>query len=124
MITEQSMRHATIFRGRPVLPSNVCAHCGKEDDPESAWEQDNDGDRICSECDEVVLRTLLQEQPREDFERPYFCAVRALRHLKFKNHRFIPLECDGCKEVALFLTEPGYRGDEHNPIGADCERSY
>lgn len=65
-----------------------------------------------------------QERPREDFERPYFCAVRALRHLKSKNHMFKPLECDGCKEVALFLTEPGYRGDEHNPIGADCERSY
>lgn len=63
-------------------------------------------------------------QPTEDFERAYFCAVRALRHLKQKNHNFIPLECDGCKEVALFLTEPGYRGDEHNPIGADCERSY
>jgi hypothetical protein len=61
---------------------------------------------------------------REDFERAYFCAVRALRHLKFKKHNFMPLKCDGCKEVALFLTEPGYRGDEHNPIGTDCERSY
>lgn len=50
MITEQAMRHATVFRGKPILPSSVCAHCGKVDDPESAWEQDNDGDRICSEC--------------------------------------------------------------------------
>lgn len=64
------------------------------------------------------------EQSGEDFERAYFCAVRALRHLKNKNHKFIPLGCDGCKEVALFLTEPGYRGDEHNPVGADFERSY
>jgi len=68
--------------------------------------------------------TAETDQPKEDFERPYFCAVRALRHLKNKNHEFKPLGCDGCKEVALFLTEPGYRGDEHNPIGADCERSY
>ena len=65
-----------------------------------------------------------KQETHEDFERPYFCAVRALRHLKDKNHDFIPLTCDGCKEIALFLTEPGYRGDEYNPIGADCERSY
>jgi len=32
------------------------------------------------------------DQPQEDFERPYFCAVRALRHLKNKNHEFKPLE--------------------------------
>lgn len=73
--------------------------------------------------DDLAVRSN-ERQPVEDFERPYFCAVRALRHLKGKNHAFIPLKCDGCKEVALFLTEPGYRGDEHNPIGADCERSY
>lgn len=120
MITEYALPYATYFRGKPILPANVCAHCGKVDDPESAWEQDNDGHRICFGCH--AIRT--KEQPREDFERPYFCAVRALRHLKSKNHPFKPLECDGCKEVALFLTEPGYRGDEHNPIGADCERSY
>lgn len=63
------------------------------------------------------------EQPKEDFERPYFCAVRALRHLKDKNHPFQPLLCNGCKEVGLFLTEPGYRGEDY-PIGADCERPY
>jgi hypothetical protein len=72
----------------------------------------------------IISKHITPDAGEEDFERPYFCAVRALRHLKGKNHNFIPLECDGCKEVALFLTEPGYRGDEHNPIGADCERSY
>ena len=53
----------------------------------------------------------LGSQPKEDFERAFFCAKRALAHLKNKNHDFKPLECDGCKEIALFLTEPGYRGD-------------
>ena len=80
--------------------------------------------RAAKLTDADLPRAVADDQPKEDFERPYFCAVRALRHLKNKNHEFIPLECDGCKEVALFLTEPGYRGDEHNPIGADCERSY
>lgn len=56
-------------------------------------------------------------QPQEDFERAFFCAKRALAHLKNKNHEFQPLECEGCKEIALFLTEPGYRGDERNPVG-------
>ena len=71
----------------------------------------------------MTLRAAkLPTQPQEDFERAFFCAKRALAHLKKKNHDFKPLECDGCKEVALFLTEPGYRGDEHNPVGADFER--
>lgn len=61
---------------------------------------------------------------QEDLERAFFCAKRALSHLKEKNHEFKPLECDGCKEIGLFLTEPGYRGDEHNPVGADFERPY
>lgn len=52
MITEQALPRAIHFRGKPILPSNVCAHCGKVDDPESAWEQDDDGDRICSDCRE------------------------------------------------------------------------
>jgi hypothetical protein len=40
------------YRGHTLLPSNVCAHCGIDDDPETTrrWELDEDGDRMCSEC--------------------------------------------------------------------------
>jgi hypothetical protein len=69
-------------------------------------------------------KLMSDDQPVEDFERAFFCAKRALAHLKNKNHKFKPLECDGCKEIALFLTEPGFRGDEHNPVGVDFERPY
>lgn len=50
MITEQAQAQVVKFRGKLILPSNVCAHCGKVDDPDSAWEQDKDEDRICLEC--------------------------------------------------------------------------
>lgn len=53
MITEQALHRATYFRGKPILPSNVCAHCGKVDDPDSQWEEDSDGDRICVQCHEL-----------------------------------------------------------------------
>lgn len=61
---------------------------------------------------------------QDEYQRAFFCAKRALQHLKEKNHEFSPLSCDGCREVALFLTQPGYRGDEHNPVGVDGDRPY
>jgi hypothetical protein len=43
-------------------------------------------------------------------------AKRALAHLMFKNHELFPSGCDGCKEVALFLSLPGYYGDANDPV--------
>jgi protein gp37 len=41
-----------------------------------------------------------------------------------KDHELRPEGCDGCKEVALFLTVPGYRGDAAYPVGVDFERHW
>lgn len=41
---------------------------------------------------------------------------RALRHLMHKNHELRPEGCAGCLEIAAFLTIPGYRGDEDDPL--------
>lgn len=60
-----------------------------------------------------------ENQPRDNFERALKCALRALGHLMNKNHELKPSSCDGCKEIALFLSEPGYRGDQDNPVGVD-----
>jgi hypothetical protein len=49
----------------------------------------------------------------------FFRCKRALAHLMNKNHELAPLECAGCLEIAGFLTEPGYHGDEGNPVGVD-----
>lgn len=45
----------------------------------------------------------------DDYERAFFRCKRALAHLMHKNHDLTPDTCDGCKEVALFVTLPGYR---------------
>lgn len=41
-----------------------------------------------------------------------------------KNHELNDETCVGCQEVLGFLVMPGYRGDEHNPVGVDGDRSY
>jgi hypothetical protein len=46
---------------------------------------------------------------------------RALSHLMQihageAHHGFSPLLCDGCKEIAGFLTVPGYQGGDHPVI--------
>lgn len=60
MIAEQVKHKAVDYRGVLHLPVNVCAHCGYEDDPESAasWETDDDGDRMCPPCAEIESQNL------------------------------------------------------------------
>jgi hypothetical protein len=62
---------------------------------------------------------MLEDPPQDDYRRAFKCALRALEHLMHKNHDLKPDTCTGCKEIALFLTEPGYRGDPRNPVGVD-----
>lgn len=52
-------------------------------------------------------------------ERAFKCALRALQHLMHKNHELDPSGCLGCLEASLFLTQPGYRGDQDHPVGVD-----
>lgn len=59
---------------------------------------------------------------QDDYERAFYRCRRALEHLMNKNHDLKPDSCAGCLEVALFLTEPGYRGDEMNPVGVEGDR--
>ena len=42
--------------------------------------------------------------------------MEALRHLMRKNHELNPARCSDCREVAAFLTVPGYRGNGHPEI--------
>ena len=56
----------------------------------------------------------------DGFEKPFLRARRTLRHLWHINRgdkEYNPTECDGCKEIHHFLTDPKYRGDEHFPVG-------
>jgi hypothetical protein len=54
MISPKVRATLSTYRGQPLIASNVCAHCGAVDDPESAkrWELDADGDRMCRACSE------------------------------------------------------------------------
>lgn len=56
---------------------------------------------------------------QDDYRRAFLRAKRALEHLMHKNHELKPSSCAGCLEVSLFLTEPGYMGDDKNPVGVD-----
>jgi hypothetical protein len=63
---------------------------------------------------------MIDEQAgKDDPEGAYRRARRALRHL-WSIHRGVknynPNECDGCKEIDRFLTDPNYRGDTHYPM--------
>ena len=63
-----------------------------------------------------------QPNPQEDFKLPFQRARRAIRHtfhIAQGNMEYNPNECDGCKEIHHFLTDPSYRGDEHYPVGVD-----
>lgn len=62
---------------------------------------------------------MADDLPQDDYRRAFLRCKRALEHLMHKNHELKPTECAGCLEISLFLTEPGYRGDEHNPAGVD-----
>lgn len=70
-----------------------------------------------------VQKEVMPDNPdkaQEDFQMPFRRARRSLRHL-FNIHRGVkpydPQQCDGCKEIHHFLTDPNYRGDERYPIG-------
>jgi hypothetical protein len=39
--------------------------------------------------------------------------LRALAHLMRKNHNLVPTQCEGCLEIAGFLSIPGYLGSDH-----------
>ena len=54
----------------PVLPINMCSHCGECDDPESArgWPEDDDGDRICPSCAETEAAPRLLAACKTAFE--------------------------------------------------------
>ncbi|HEY0766199.1 MAG TPA: helix-turn-helix transcriptional regulator [Pyrinomonadaceae bacterium] len=58
-----------------------------------------------------------------DYERPFFCAKRALVHSVNKNHE-LKTTCAGCAEIIGFVEMPGYDGDKHNPVGVDFDRPY
>jgi hypothetical protein len=57
-----------------------------------------------------------------DYERMFFRCKRALRHYHFKNHELDSEHCDGCLEIVGFITQPGYRGDDKDPVGVEFER--
>ena len=62
----------------------------------------------------------MPEQDQEiDYRKAFLRCKRALNHLMHKTHKLRPVKCDGCREVALFLTEPGYLGDEAYPVGVE-----
>jgi hypothetical protein len=52
MISPNVLATLSTYRGQPLIASNVCAHCGAVDDPETTarWELDEDGDRMCRAC--------------------------------------------------------------------------
>jgi hypothetical protein len=62
---------------------------------------------------------LTDEQAgKDDPDGGFHRARRALRHLWGINRGltdFNPNECDGCKEIQKFLTDPNYGGDTHYP---------
>lgn len=51
----------------PILPINVCAHCGDADSPEDTrnWPEDDDGHRICPPCAETTPGTATLEPHRD-----------------------------------------------------------
>ncbi len=59
-----------------------------------------------------------------NYELAFYRLKRALHHQTFKNHELKPADCDGCKEVALFLVVPRYEGNEDYPVGVDFERPW
>lgn len=42
--------------------------------------------------------------------------IAALAHSVRKDHEFDPLHCEGCLDIAAWLTIPGYRGERHGPF--------
>lgn len=44
--------------------------------------------------------------------------MRALRHAMLRDHPFDGATCFGCREVAGFLTVPGYQGNTEYPTCA------
>lgn len=63
---------------------------------------------------------MQQEQAgNADPEGTYRRARRALKHLWNINRGaadYNPNDCDGCKEIHRFLTDPEYRGDTGYPV--------
>ena len=64
------------------------------------------------------------DDDKQDFQKPFLRARRTLRHLWSITRgdlEFNPNNCDGCKEIHRFLTDPFYLGDEHYPIGVESD---
>jgi hypothetical protein len=59
-----------------------------------------------------------------EYELAFYRLKRALHHQVNKDHPLAPAACDGCKEVALFLTQPRYEGNADYPVGVDFERPW
>ncbi|MCA1577772.1 MAG: hypothetical protein LC794_10490 [Acidobacteria bacterium] len=60
-----------------------------------------------------------EQEGRDNPEGGYRRARRALGHLWSINRgvkNYNPNECDGCKEIHHFLTDPRYRGDTVYPM--------
>jgi hypothetical protein len=63
--------------------------------------------------------------PKTDWEKAFFRALRALRHLYFKHEGRKPLEperCQGCREIQDFMFKPQFRGDVTDPVGVEVHR--
>ena len=54
----------SLWAGHIMLPCNVCARCGEEDDPEGYWAFDDDDDRICGKCERELADPLPLEHPK------------------------------------------------------------
>ena len=70
-----------------------------------------------------------EQPPKSDqpvtWERSFFAALRAMRHLYFKLEKAgleFDTGCRGCDEIRNFLNTPDYRGDLDNPLGVDMHR--
>jgi hypothetical protein len=60
-----------------------------------------------------------EQAAKDEAEGAYRRARRALKHLWGINRGlkdYNPTDCDGCKEIHKFLTNPNYRGDTDYPM--------
>jgi hypothetical protein len=81
---------------------------------------------MASEDEEPKERDAPEQPPKSvTWERSFFAALRAMRHLYFKLEKAgleLDSGCHGCHEIRNFLNMPGYRGDLDNPLGVDMHR--
>ena len=61
----------------------------------------------------------------EVWEGAFFRALRALRHLYFKQEKreaLDPANCQGCREIQDLIFKSQFRGDTTDPVGVDIHR--